>query len=216
MNIKDLLEKLKNEVGVKTQKELCAFFDWSEPAVSGWIKRNAVGALVDNLLAVGRDDLIRHIFKVDNNINTGIVVHPMVKEAFLTKRQKIAEIIEDELDGAINSEIIDLIIENNHEANEIFLTLWKKEPQFLDIRTTDVIEIAKKYMSLENATKYAELFIELKTLDEKIKNKDNYRYEEYEHRRTYLKSQRHSILSEELAIDSLLRKLISTLKPKLQ
>ncbi len=99
MDIKTLIDNLKLATKTNTQKELAEYFGWPKSNISAWINRNAVGALVDNLIAAEREDLVNIIFCGKTEAAqelTQIVAHPLVAEALKSgNNRKIAEVIAD-------------------------------------------------------------------------------------------------------------------------
>ncbi len=72
LNAKIMIDKLKQFFDVKSQKELCKLLNWQESSVSGWITRNSIGAVVENLICTNNFEALKYIFCTDNTINQNI------------------------------------------------------------------------------------------------------------------------------------------------
>lgn len=170
MNIKNLLEKLKNEVGAKTQKELCAFFNWPEPNVSGWIKRNAVGTLVDNLIAAGREDLIRRIFGNNNKANSEV-------EKLFEENEIAYGLFIDFLDNA-ESKAIEFLVEQEYQRQENWFlneeTPDEKDYFFRIVDLIHKIKNLKKESVSKNEIRNLELQLKELRLSAKKDIEENY------------------------------------------
>ncbi len=170
MDIKTLIDNLKLATKTNTQKELAEYFGWPKSNISAWISRNAVGALVDNLIAAEREDLIRHIFSNNAKANSEV-------EKLFEENEIVYGLFIDFLDNA-ESKAIEFLVEQEYQRQENWFlneeTPDEKDYFFRIVDLIHKIKNLKKESVSKNEIRNLELQLKELRLSAKKDIEENY------------------------------------------
>ena len=138
--------------------------------------------------------LARQARQSHNNPSPQVTVHPFVKDALMFKRDKIIEIL----------------------ADEIAVTIFNQVQDYKDgkIEESDIYNVVKNYMSEEDAIIYSKLVVKdmVDFMHQSLDDKLDGMFKHSPYQRSAVEQQIIQILSKNFSLNDVLRKIISMLK----